>query len=99
VVVLKIKVTNLDLRLVDPKRETPILRHKQAPCALAAAGQLMRFPTRDRPQLIFPLHVLEEGDHAPNLGYNGGLQPACVIMFDKSAQPLMDYVSDLHTSF
>ena len=58
----------------------------------------MGFPARDRAQLVLPLQILEEGDDATDFRHYGRLQAGGVIIFDESAQPLMDYVSDSHMS-
>src|SRR3546814_4247865 len=93
------EVEDLDLVAVDPKRHPPVFGDEQAPRSLAVAGQHMGLPARHGAKLVLPLHVLKESDHAPDLGDNGGLKAAFIVMFDESPQSLVDHVSDLHGDF
>src|SRR3546814_9847446 len=59
----------------------------------------MGLPVRPGWKLVLPLKVLKESDHAPDLGDNGGLKAAFIVLFDESPQSLVDPVSDLHGDF
>lgn len=96
VVIFIVEVDNLDFGLVDPERDPPVLGHEKAPGAFSIASELMGLPARDRAQFVFPLHILEEGDDATDFRHYGRLQAGGIIIFDESAQPLMDHVSDSH---
>lgn len=56
----------------------------------------MRLPARHRAQLILLLHILEKGNHAPDLFGDGGLKSTGIILFDKTPQTFVDHVPDLH---
>jgi hypothetical protein len=98
VVVFVIKIDELDLFAVDPKRHPLILGDDQAPDSLAVASQHMCLPARHGAQLLFRLHVLEERDDALHLGDDNGLQSAGIVVLDDPSLPLMDHVSDLHSA-
>ena len=95
-VVFIIEVDDLDFLPVDPKRQSPVFGDEQAPCALAVAGQQMRFPAWHGAKLLLALHVLEERDDPPNLDDDRRLYPAGVIVVDEPPQSFMDHVPDFH---
>ena len=61
VVVFVIELFELDPGCVDAECDAPVPRDKQAPGALAVAGQLVRLPCRDGSQFLGAFHVLQEG--------------------------------------
>ena len=63
VIVFQIEVTDFVLCRVDTERQTPGPRDVEAPCTLAVACQRMRFPSRERPQFLGVLHVIEVRQH------------------------------------
>jgi hypothetical protein len=93
---LVIEIDDFDLDLVDPKRDPPIFGDEQTPVALPVTRQLMRLPAWNRPKLILPLHVLQEGENAAELGDHGRLQARGIVIFDESTQTLVDHVPDFH---
>src|SRR3546814_20183391 len=96
VVIFIVEVDDLDLVAVDPKRHPPVLGDEQAPRSLAVAGQHMGLPARHGAKLVLPLHVLQESDHAPDLGDTGGVKAAFIVMFDESTPSLVDNVFYLY---
>jgi hypothetical protein len=96
VVVFIVKIDNLDFGLIDPECDAPVLGDKQAPCAFTITGELMRFPTWNRAQLILSFHILEERNDAKELGNHGRLQAGRVIVLNQTAQTFVDHVSDSH---
>jgi hypothetical protein len=95
-IVFIIKVDNFNFTLIDPKNHSPVARDEQTPGAFAVSGQLMRLPTRDGPQIIHILHVLEKRYHAPHLGYDSRLETAGIVIHDEAPEPFVDDVSDFH---
>jgi hypothetical protein len=86
VVVLEIKVDDLDLFVVNAECKPPVLRDEQAPRPFTPASQLMRLPARDVSEFALALHVPKRGHHEPELGDGGGLDCAGVILLDQAAQ-------------
>ena len=94
-VILIVEIDDLHLFPVDPEREPPVPGDRQAPGALAVAGQPVRLPTRDHPQFLLPFHVLEEGDDSPKFRRDGRLYTGGIVVLDEPAQSLVDHVTDL----
>jgi len=47
-------------------------------------------------QFVFTLHVLQEGQHPPELRHDGGLKAGAIIRFDQTTQALVQNRPDLH---
>src|SRR6266571_1989832 len=64
-VVLKVDVD--DLVVLDPEGDPPVTGDVQAPCAVAVAGQNLRFPCGKGAQLLGALRRIEECQHLAEL--------------------------------
>ena len=95
-VILIIQVENFSFGLVDSERDPPIVGNGEAPCSLAVAGKLMRFPARDVAELLGVFHLLQEGQNVADPLYDSRSQTGSVIMLNEAPQSPMDHVSDLH---
>jgi hypothetical protein len=84
VVVLVIKVDDLDFGLVDPQGDAPVTGDEQAPGAFAFAGQLIGFRDWHEPQFAFLPHVLKEGDDLADLWHDGRRQSRVVVPLDET---------------
>jgi len=56
----------------------------------------MCFPAWHQAPLVFLFHVLKETNHAANFVKNHLLEPAQIVVFNKSPQIFMDYISILY---
>ena len=97
-VVLIIQVEDFSLGLVDPERDPPVARDMKAPCPLAVAGELVRFPTRHIAEFLRIFHLLQEGQNVSDLLHDTWSQAGSIIALDEAPQSTMDRVSDLHSS-
>jgi hypothetical protein len=95
-VILIIEVDDLDFGLVNPKSQSPVLRHEKAPDALSITGELMGLPAWHRSQFVLTLHVLKEGDHAAELQHDGSLKAGAVIMLDEAPKAFVLHVPYFH---
>jgi hypothetical protein len=96
VVILKSKVDDLDVSLIDTESKPPVLGDRQTPNAPPIPSELMRLPIRYRPQFLFASHVLQEGNHSTQLWRDDGRKTRGIIFLDEPSQPFVDDVSDPH---
>ena len=69
-VILVIQVEDFSFGLVDSERDPPGAGDGEAPCSLAVASKLMRFPARDVAELLGVFHLLQEGQNVADPLHN-----------------------------
>ena len=95
-VIFIIQVEDFSLGLVDPERDPPVAGDGEAPCSLAIAGELMRFPARDVAEFTGVCHLLQEGHNVPDPFHDKRRQAGWIVACDEAPQSPVDHVSDLH---
>lgn len=60
------------------------------------SGQTVRFPTRNVMQLVFALHILQEGQHATEFRHDGSLKARGVVSLDQTPRPFVQDRPNLH---
>ena len=95
-VILIIQVEDFLLGLVDPERDPPVAGDGEAPCSLAVASELMRFPARDVAEFLGVFHLLQEGQNVADPLHDSRGQAGRIITLNEAPQSPMDHVPDLH---
>ncbi len=95
-VILIIQVEDFSFGLVDSERDALVAGDSEAPCSLAVAGELMRFPARDVAEFLGVFHLLQKGQNVADLLDDGRRQAGSIIALNEAPQSPMDYVSNLH---
>ena len=58
-IVFQIQITNFVIFHVDMKREAPVPGNAKAPCSFATASECVRLPSRQDPQFLRGIHVVQ----------------------------------------
>ena len=95
-VILVIEVNYFSFASVDPECHPPIPGDREAPCALAIAGELMNFPARNVLELLRVFHLLQESHDVANLLDNRRTETGSIITLNKPPQSPMDDIPDVH---
>ena len=95
-VVFIVQIEDFSLGLVDPERDPPVAGDGEAPCSLAVASELMRFPARHVPDLLGVFHLLQEGQNVADPLHDSWRQAGSIVVLNEAPQSPMDHVSEFH---
>ena len=84
------------LVVLNPEGQAPIASNMQAPDSLPLPGQQVRFPEGKGAQFCRVLHVLEKGQHSPELAHGIRRQTLRDVLQVELFQALVDEVPDFH---
>src|SRR4051812_30388368 len=95
-IILQIEIT--DLIPLDPKRNSPVARNRNAPCPRPVSGQLVDSPAGRAGNLLYTRRAEHRCENASEPVYQIVPQCPVVIVFDEPLQPAMPDGANPHAA-